>query len=63
VFVLLLLRVFLYFQRFDKAAEDVKNLKQTPSDDELLELYALYKQATVGDVNTRKQCSHDAGET
>lgn len=37
---------------FDKAAEDVKRLKSTPADDELLELYALYKQATVGDVNT-----------
>jgi len=39
-------------ERFLKAAEDVKNLQQTPTDDELLELYALYKQSTVGDVNT-----------
>lgn len=30
----------------------MKNLKQTPNNDELLELYALFKQATVGDVNT-----------
>jgi len=37
---------------FLKAAEDVKNLKQSPKDDELLVLYGLYKQATVGDVNT-----------
>lgn len=36
---------------FEKAAEDVKTLKETPKDDELLELYALYKQATVGDIN------------
>lgn len=39
---------------FDKAAEDVKNLKETPADDVLLELYALFKQATVGDVNTTR---------
>lgn len=37
---------------FEKAAEDVKTLKETPKDDELLELYALYKQAVVGDINT-----------
>ncbi|XP_052132453.1 acyl-CoA-binding domain-containing protein 6 [Frankliniella occidentalis] len=37
---------------FQKAAEDVKNLKATPSNDELLELYALFKQGSVGDVNT-----------
>nr|CAD7577966.1 unnamed protein product [Timema californicum] len=41
-------------QRFTKAAEDVKVLKATPSDEELLEVYALYKQATVGDVNTAR---------
>ncbi|KAF7992629.1 hypothetical protein HCN44_004973 [Aphidius gifuensis] len=37
-------------QDFDKAAEDVKDLTKRPSDEELLELYALFKQATVGDV-------------
>ncbi|XP_063777522.1 acyl-CoA-binding domain-containing protein 7 [Pseudophryne corroboree] len=36
---------------FDKAAEDVKNLKTKPIDDELKELYGLYKQSTVGDIN------------
>ncbi|XP_068091609.1 acyl-CoA-binding domain-containing protein 7 isoform X1 [Hyperolius riggenbachi] len=36
---------------FDKAAEDVKKLKTRPTDDELKELYGLYKQSTVGDVN------------
>lgn len=41
-------------EQFDKAVEDVKNLKETPKDDQLLELYALYKQATVGDVNTER---------
>ncbi|VVC34339.1 Acyl-CoA-binding protein, ACBP, conserved site,FERM/acyl-CoA-binding protein, 3-helical bundle,Acyl- [Cinara cedri] len=39
---------------FEDAVNKVKNLKETPSDNELLELYALYKQATVGDVNTAK---------
>lgn len=42
-----------YFaQIFEDAAEAVKNLKAKPSDEELLELYALFKQATVGDCNT-----------
>lgn len=39
---------------FVKAAEDVKNLKAKPTDNEMLELYGLYKQATVGDVNTAR---------
>ncbi|KAL3831308.1 hypothetical protein ACJMK2_023077 [Sinanodonta woodiana] len=37
---------------FNKAAEEAKKLKSKPSNDEMLELYSLYKQATVGDVNT-----------
>jgi diazepam-binding inhibitor (GABA receptor modulator, acyl-CoA-binding protein) len=37
---------------FKTAAEQVKKLKQSPSDQELLQLYSLYKQATIGDVNT-----------
>ncbi|XP_041057451.1 acyl-CoA-binding protein [Carcharodon carcharias] len=37
---------------FEKAAEEVKQLKLKPSDDEMLLIYSLYKQATVGDVNT-----------
>ncbi|XP_030761904.1 putative acyl-CoA-binding protein [Sitophilus oryzae] len=39
-------------EQFNKAAEDVKKLASKPSDDDLLELYGLFKQATVGDVNT-----------
>lgn len=39
-------------QSFEEAAEKVQNLNQTPSDNDLLELYGYYKQATVGDVNT-----------
>lgn len=41
-------------EQFKKAAEDVKNLKQTPTDDEMLEIYALFKQSEVGDCNTSK---------
>ncbi|XP_060683839.1 acyl-CoA-binding protein [Hemiscyllium ocellatum] len=37
---------------FEKAAEEVKQLKSQPSDEEMLAVYSLYKQATVGDVNT-----------
>uniref|UniRef100_A0A1I8A305 ACB domain-containing protein n=1 Tax=Steinernema glaseri TaxID=37863 RepID=A0A1I8A305_9BILA len=39
---------------FEAAAAQVKNLKTSPSNDELLQLYALFKQGTVGDNNTPK---------
>ncbi|XP_052803981.1 acyl-CoA-binding protein homolog [Mya arenaria] len=39
---------------FEKAAADVKKLKAKPTDAELLDLYALFKQASVGDVNTER---------
>ena len=39
---------------FDQAAADVKNLKASPSNDELLQLYALFKQGSVGDCNTSR---------
>jgi len=45
-------KVVFLFQEFDQAAEDVKNLNSTPADNDLLELYSLYKQAKVGDCNT-----------
>lgn len=32
--------------------EKVNNFKSKPSNDDLLIVYGLYKQATVGDVNT-----------
>jgi acyl-CoA-binding protein len=35
---------------FASAQTRVKQLTRTPSPDQLLELYSLYKQATVGDV-------------
>lgn len=36
--------------QFEAAAQDVQNLAKKPDDQSLLKLYALYKQATVGDV-------------
>ncbi|EFX87262.1 hypothetical protein DAPPUDRAFT_230431 [Daphnia pulex] len=41
-------------ERFNKAAEDIKALTVRPTDDELKEIYALFKQATVGDVNVAR---------
>jgi acyl-CoA-binding protein len=35
----------------------VKKLKASPSNDDLLVLYSLFKQATVGDNNTGAQPS------
>ncbi len=34
---------------FEKAVADSKNLTERPSNDTLLQLYSLYKQATEGD--------------
>lgn len=36
--------------QFNKAAEDIKNLTEKPTNDELLVIYGLFKQATVGDI-------------
>ncbi|KRZ31093.1 Regulator of chromosome condensation [Trichinella pseudospiralis] len=41
-------------KEFEEVAEQVRRLKSRPADDELLELYALYKQATVGDASGEK---------
>uniref|UniRef100_A0A0B6YVD8 ACB domain-containing protein n=1 Tax=Arion vulgaris TaxID=1028688 RepID=A0A0B6YVD8_9EUPU len=38
--------------QFNTAAEEVKKLTSSPTDSQKLELYALFKQATVGDCNT-----------
>lgn len=37
-------------QEFENAVTRSKNLTKRPSNEELLQLYALYKQATEGDV-------------
>ena len=38
-------------QQFEEAVSESKSLSEKPSNDTLLQLYSLYKQATEGDVN------------
>lgn len=38
--------------QFEQAAEESKSLSQKPSNETLLQLYSLYKQGSIGDVNT-----------
>ncbi|XP_072253902.1 acyl-CoA-binding protein [Leuresthes tenuis] len=40
--------------QFDAAAAEVKQLKAKPADEEMLQVYSLFKQASVGDVNTAR---------
>lgn len=37
-------------EEFEKASAESKQLPQRPSDDDMLKIYSLYKQSTVGDV-------------
>ncbi len=39
---------------FDKAVADSKNLPEKPDNATLLQIYALYKQATVGEVDGKR---------
>jgi len=39
-------------ENFLKATVMVKGLNKKPDNDTLLELYSLYKQATIGNINT-----------
>ena len=39
---------------FDQAVADSKNLPERPDNQTLLKLYALYKQATAGDVEGKR---------
>ncbi|XP_056262005.1 acyl-CoA-binding domain-containing protein 7 isoform X2 [Pseudoliparis swirei] len=41
-------------EEFQKMAEDVKKVKTRPADQELLDLYGLYKQAMVGEIDIEK---------
>jgi diazepam-binding inhibitor (GABA receptor modulator, acyl-CoA-binding protein) len=41
-------------EKFNDAAERVKGLTNRPSNEQLLNLYALYKQGTEGDVRGEK---------
>jgi acyl-CoA-binding protein len=40
--------------KFEAAVADSKKLSERPSNDALLKLYALYKQATEGDVEGKR---------
>ena len=40
--------------QFETAAADAQKLARRPDDKTLLKLYALYKQATVGDVQGKR---------
>jgi diazepam-binding inhibitor (GABA receptor modulating acyl-CoA-binding protein) len=39
-------------QAFEQAAKDSKELNSKPTNEILLQLYSLYKQGTIGDVNS-----------
>lgn len=38
-------------QQFEQAAVESKTLPEKPSNETLLQLYSLYKQGSVGDIN------------
>ena len=40
--------------QFEAAAENAKNLPARPDNETMLQLYSLYKQATVGDVTGKR---------
>lgn len=58
-------------ERFADAQQRVEKLPKRPGNDELLELYGLYKQATSGDVQGKRpgmldvkgRAKHDAWST
>jgi acyl-CoA-binding protein len=41
-------------EAFDTAQAEIQRLSRKPNNDELLELYGLFKQATVGDVSGKR---------
>lgn len=46
-------------EAFEKAVKDSKTLKTKPSNDTLLKLYSLYKQATEGDISGERPGGFD----
>ena len=40
--------------KFEKASEDVQKLSKRPDNNTLLQLYALYKQGSTGDVTGKR---------
>lgn len=53
------MRAMALADEFETAQDNVKKLRSKPSDDELLELYSLYKQATRGDVSGSRPSMFD----
>jgi diazepam-binding inhibitor (GABA receptor modulator, acyl-CoA-binding protein) len=41
-------------KKFEKAQADSKNLSERPDNNTLLQIYALYKQASTGDVDGKR---------
>ena len=41
-------------EKFENASEEVMNLEERPSNEELLTLYSYYKQGTDGDVSGKR---------
>jgi len=46
-------------KKFEAAKARVMELKEKPSNEKMLELYALNKQATIGDINAEKPAMFD----
>lgn len=46
-------------KNFEVAVNDVTILKKSPTDNEKLKLYGLYKQATIGNINISKPSMFD----
>lgn len=45
--------------KFEAAAVAAKSLEKRPGNDDMLEMYALYKQATAGDVSGERPGGFD----
>jgi diazepam-binding inhibitor (GABA receptor modulating acyl-CoA-binding protein) len=46
-------------EKFEAAKKKVLELPEKPSNEKMLELYALNKQATIGDINAEKPAMFD----
>jgi acyl-CoA-binding protein len=46
-------------KKFEAAAKDSKQLKTRPADEDMLRLYALYKQASVGNATGERPGAFD----
>ena len=46
-------------EKFEASKKRVMELKEKPSNERMLELYALNKQATIGDINAEKPAMFD----